>query len=83
MQSVICSILTHSFSELGQNDLPHPPLYPSIVISFELPAFSSACSVDEKGVFPLVDGMNARIWEFPFTVTFAYRWLKSPFSYRT
>jgi hypothetical protein len=49
----------------------------------EAPAFSSTFSDDEKGVLPFVEGINARTCDFPFTVTVAYRWLESPFSYLT
>lgn len=52
-------------------------------MTFAAPAFSSTFSVDENGVFPFVEGMNDRICEFPFTVTVAYRWVESPFSYLT
>jgi hypothetical protein len=45
--------------------------------------FSSTFSDDEKGVLPFVEGMKARTCDFPFTVTVAYRWLESPFSYLT
>ena len=68
---------------LNTYNLPHPPSYPLIVMTFAVPAFSSTFSDDENGVLPLVEGINARIWDFPFTVTVAYRWLESPFSYLT
>src|SRR4051794_12282215 len=67
----------------GQHHLPHPSPYPRIVIAFESPACSSTFSVDEKGVFPFVEGINARTYDFPFTVTVAYRCFVSPFSYLT
>jgi hypothetical protein len=34
-------------------------------------------------VFPFVEGIKAKTCDLPFTVTVAYRWLESPFSYLT
>lgn len=72
----ISSVKYHSSST---EDLPQPPSYASNSITFPVPLFNGTVRVLVPGVYPLVVGKNATTLVTPFTTTFAYRCVLSPF----
>jgi hypothetical protein len=53
------------------NNSPHPALYASNSITFQLPAFNGIVNVLLPGVVPVV-GKKATTYVTPLTTTFAY-----------